>query len=226
MRLATTSIIALRAASLRPARAYAPDAFTTARRRLRVNSARAVASAGSRATTRGGGRTAATTRRGARTATTTRASAARSATSAASAASAEPPPIARVDAAATVAVREAVLWPGRPEMCVIDEDAEGRHFAALDDAGVPLGVISLFVDGARARFRKFAVLEPRRGAGVGLRLLAEAEAEARSAGAGAIACDARAHQEAFYAKRGYRVARSAFEKYPGAGEYVTMEKRL
>ena len=83
--------------------------------------------------------------------------------------------ISRVAPEATVGVREAVLWPGRPDMCRLAEDAQGLHLAATVNNEV-VGVVSLFVDGAAARFRKFAVLEAHRGAGVGSRLLQAAEA--------------------------------------------------
>ena len=78
--------------------------------------------------------------------------------------------INRVAPEATVGVREAVLWPGRPDMCRLAEDAQGLHLAATVNNEV-VGVVSLFVDGAAARFRKFAVLEAHRGAGVGSRVL-------------------------------------------------------
>ena len=38
--------------------------------------------------------------------------------------------IKRVAPEATVGVREAVLWPGRPDMCRLAEDAQGLHLAA------------------------------------------------------------------------------------------------
>ena len=75
--------------------------------------------------------------------------------------------IKRVAPEATVGVREAVLWPGRPDMCRLAEDAQGLHLAATLGDDQVIGVVSLFVDGAEARFRKFAVLEAHRGAGVG-----------------------------------------------------------
>ena len=128
---------------------------------------------------------------------------------------------------ATVGVREAVLWPGRPDMCRLAEDAQGLHLAATVNNEV-VGVVSLFVDGAAARFRKFAVLEAHRGAGVGSRLLQAAEAEAASAGAAHIDCDARADTAAaYYEKRGYTAAGPPFAKYEGSEQlYATMRKPL
>ena len=136
--------------------------------------------------------------------------------------------IKRVAPEATVGVREAVLWPGRPDMCRLAEDAQGLHLAATLGDDQVIGVVSLFVDGAEARFRKFAVLEAHRGAGVGSRLLQAAEAEAASAGAAHINCDARADTAAaYYEKRGYAAAGPPFAKYEGSEQlYATMRKPL
>ena len=136
--------------------------------------------------------------------------------------------IKRVAPEATVGVREAVLWPGRPDMCRLAEDAQGLHLAATNVNNDVVGVVSLFVDGAEARFRKFAVLEAHRGAGVGSRLLQAAEAEAASAGAAHIGCDARAEMAAaYYEKRGYAAAGPPFAKYADSEQlYATMRKPL
>ena len=135
--------------------------------------------------------------------------------------------INRVAPEATVGVREAVLWPGRPDMCQLAEDEQGLHLAATLGDDQVIGVVSLFVDGAAARFRKFAVLEAHRGAGVGSRVLQAAEAEAASAGAAHIDCDARAETAAYYEKRGYAAEGPPFAKYEGSEQlYATMRKPL
>ena len=135
--------------------------------------------------------------------------------------------INRVAPEATVGVREAVLWPGRPDMCRLAEDAQGLHLAANVNNDV-VGVVSLFVDGAEARFRKFAVLEAHRGAGLGSRLLQAAESEASRLGAKTIDCDARADTAAaYYEKRGYAAAGPPFAKYADSEQlYATMRKPL
>ena len=136
--------------------------------------------------------------------------------------------INRVAPEATVCVREAVLWPGRPDMCRLAEDEQGLHLAATLGDDHVIGVVSLFVDGAEAKFRKFAVLEAHRGAGVGSRLLQAAEAEAASAGAAHINCDSRADTAAaYYEKRGYTAAGPPFAKYADSEQlYATMRKPL
>ena len=136
--------------------------------------------------------------------------------------------IKRVAPEATVGVREAVLWPGRPDMCRLAEDAQGLHLAATLGDDQVIGVVSLFVDGAEARFRKFAVLEAHRGAGIGSRLLQAAESEASRLGAKTIECDARAETAAaYYEKRGYAAAGPPFAKYADSEQlYATMRKPL
>ena len=135
--------------------------------------------------------------------------------------------INRVAPEATVGVREAVLWPGRPDMCRLAEDAPRLPLAATLGDDQVIGVVSLFVDGAAARFRKFAVLEAHRGAGVGSRLLQAAEAEAYRLGAKTIDCDARAETASYYEKRGYAAAGPPFAKYEGSEQlYATMRKPL
>ena len=135
--------------------------------------------------------------------------------------------INRVAPEATVGVREAVLWPGRPDMCRLAEDEQGLHLAATLGDDQVIGVVSLFVDGAEARFRKFAVLEAHRGAGVGSSLLQAAESEAYQLGAKTIECDARAETAAYYEKRGYTAAGPPFAKYADSEQlYATMRKPL
>ena len=112
-------------------------------------------------------------------------------------------------------------------MCRLAEDEQGLHLAATLGDDQVIGVVSLFVDGAEARFRKFAVLEAHRGAGLGSRLLQAAESEATRLGAKTIDCDARAEMAAYYEKRGYAAAGPPFAKYEGSEQlYATMRKPL
>ena len=112
-------------------------------------------------------------------------------------------------------------------MCRLAEDEQGLHLAATLGDDQVIGVVSLFVDGAAARFRKFAVLEAHRGAGVGSRLLQAAESEAYRLGAKTIDCDARAETAAYYERRGYAAAGPPFAKYEGSEQlYATMRKPL
>ena len=91
-----------------------------------------------------------------------------------------------------------------------------------------VGVLSLFLPAERAgenaaRFRNKLAVEPSaQGRGVGSELVRRAAAEARSRGCAALRCDARAKQAPFYETLGMAAIGPPFEKYAGAGDYITM----
>ena len=81
------------------------------------------------------------------------------------------PVIAPITASDTLALRQSVLWPDKPIDTVgLPNDAEGYHVGAFVD-GQLIAVISLFVDGSRAQFRKFATHPDFQGQGIGSMLL-------------------------------------------------------
>jgi GNAT superfamily N-acetyltransferase len=115
-----------------------------------------------------------------------------------------PPAVAirPIEAAATYALRHAVLWPDKPAAYVqLPEDEAGQHFGAFVGDEL-VSVISLFINGDEARFRKFATAPAWQGRGIGGQLLAHTLAAATAAGARAIWCDARASALAFYQRYG------------------------
>ena len=150
--------------------------------------------------------------------------------------------IRRVDAAEVTALRERVLWPGRPDKCVLAEDESpgAVHLAAIDEdasgdggpADRVVGVLSLFTvpegeatqpGGATAHFRKLATDPAWRSRGIGTALISTAAAEARCAGASTLVCDAREPQAPFYAALGFEAREAPFAKYGADGEmYVRM----
>lgn len=118
-------------------------------------------------------------------------------------------PIAAAD---TYALRHAVLWPAKPAAYVqLPDDAAGQHFGAFVD-GELVSVISLFSDGAAARFRKFATAPAYQGRGIGSQLLAYTIAAARATGAASLWCDARQGALAFYQRFGLQPEGAAFYK--------------
>jgi len=122
--------------------------------------------------------------------------------------------------AATYALRHQVLWPDKPLAYVmLAEDADGHHFGAFRH-GELVAVISLFVTGAEARFRKFATRPDCQRQGIGSQLLRRVFDEARRLGATRIWCDARQDSAAFYARFGMQPAGQPFSKGPVA--YVRM----
>ncbi|MDO7850137.1 GNAT family N-acetyltransferase [Hymenobacter convexus] len=121
---------------------------------------------------------------------------------------------------ATYALRHEVLWPDQPLAYVmIAEDADGHHFGAFRH-GELVAVISLFVTGAEARFRKFAARPDCQRQGIGSQLLCHVFEEARRLGAAHIWCDARQDSAAFYARFGMQPEGEIFYKGPVA--YVRM----
>lgn len=160
--------------------------------------------------------------------------------------------VRRAAAEEVVDLRERVLWPGRPEMCRLAEDAapEAVHLVAVaDDDGVgdgvgsgdggaaALGVLSLFLPRrpecgtaeepcGRAQFRKLAVDPTCRGRGIGRTLVDVAAAEARTAGAATLFCHAREPQAGFYELQGFERCGEPFRKYEGGDMYVEMEAAL
>ena len=152
--------------------------------------------------------------------------------------------IRRVRSAEVIALRERVLWPGRPDLCFLAEDdaPHAIHLAAIDEpasggglaASRILGVLSLFVPdgddgqpGATAQFRKLATDPEWRSRGIGSALISTAAAEARCAGASTLVCDARRHQAPFYEALGFAMVGEPFAKYGDEGDmYVRMAVAL
>ena len=120
-----------------------------------------------------------------------------------------------------------MLWPDAPEKAVLPEDDAGEHFAVVagfGDGSAPVSVVSLFVDGRSAQFRKFATDAGFRKLGLGSRLLAHVVDVARRRGVASLWCNARASQEGFYARRGLLRDGDCFTR--SGVEYVRMAMSL
>ncbi|UFH53517.1 GNAT family N-acetyltransferase [Spirosoma sp. KNUC1025] len=114
----------------------------------------------------------------------------------------------------TYPLRHSVLWPDKPfDYVKVENDQEGQHFGAflLDEL---VAVISLFVEGNEARFRKFAARPDRQRQGIGTQLLNHVMAEARRSGATTIWCDARLDAADFYRRFGMEAVSEVFYKGP------------
>jgi GNAT superfamily N-acetyltransferase len=133
--------------------------------------------------------------------------------------------IRQVNASETYALRHAVLWPDKlPAYVALPDDAAGQHFGALLPDGELVAVISLFIAGPEARFRKFATHPAYQKRGIGSQLLQHAIVAARSAGARQLWCDARLAALPFYQRFGMQAAGGVFHKGPVA--YSRMERSL
>ncbi|MGM9508231.1 GNAT family N-acetyltransferase [Larkinella sp. GY13] len=112
----------------------------------------------------------------------------------------------------TYALRHEVLWPDKPfDYVVLEEDAEGHHYGAFQDADL-VAVISLFEENGVARFRKFATRPDCQRQGVGTHLLKRVIDEARNLGAHTLWCDARLSAADFYRRFGMGPEGEVFHK--------------
>lgn len=119
-------------------------------------------------------------------------------------------------------LRHEVMWPDKPlDYVKLTDDDAGVHYGLFEE-GKLLSVVSLFLKGPEAQFRKFATKQNEQGKGHGSRLLAHVLEEARTAGAKRIFCNARIEKAPFYEKFGLLKTEEEFEK--GGKRYVVMEK--
>lgn len=129
-----------------------------------------------------------------------------------------------VTAAETYPLRHAVLWPDKPYDYVrVENDGAGHHFGAFLNEQL-VAVISLFIDGEAARFRKFATHPSHQRQGIGTRLLQYVLAVARQHGARHLWCDARQDATALYRRFGMQAEGAVFYKGPIA--YQRMHRDL
>ena len=84
-----------------------------------------------------------------------------------------------------------------------------------------VSVISLFIDGDDAQFRKFATLADQQGKGLGSALLEHLIKEAQSRGVRRLWCNARVDKTGFYERFGMTTTDHTFSK--GGIDYVIME---
>ncbi|WP_426451294.1 GNAT family N-acetyltransferase [Paenibacillus sp. S-38] len=119
-------------------------------------------------------------------------------------------------------LRHEVMWPDKDyDYVKLADDEEGAHFG-LFEGGELLSVVSLFVRGGEAQFRKFATSVTHQKKGYGSKLLTHVLGEAERAGAKRIYCNARIVKAAFYEKFGFSLAAGPFTK--GGQTYVIMER--
>lgn len=133
-------------------------------------------------------------------------------------------PIRTIIAEQTYPLRHSVLWPAKPlDYVIVENDADGYHFGTFRDDDL-IAVISLFVDGEIARFRKFAVRPDCQGRGIGRALLNHVIKEANRLGAATLWCDARLEAADFYRRFGMESVSNVF--YKGTIPYAKFSRTL
>ncbi|AFC27649.1 putative acyltransferase [Paenibacillus mucilaginosus 3016] len=119
-------------------------------------------------------------------------------------------------------LRHEVMWPDKDyDYVKLADDDEGAHYGLFEGAEL-LSVVSLFVRGGEAQFRKFATSASRQKMGYGSRLLTHVLGEAERAGVKRIYCNARVEKAGFYEKFGLSPTEDTFTK--SGKTYVVMER--
>ncbi|WP_044171817.1 GNAT family N-acetyltransferase [Flectobacillus major] len=134
------------------------------------------------------------------------------------------PQIENISAQQTWPLRQQVMWPHKPLAYVqLPDDEDGLHFGLFVDSQL-IVVISLFVHGNTAQFRKFATLTTLQGKGYGSLLLQHLIADCRCRGVKSLWCHARTSALAFYQKFGLEAVGNTFEK--DGIEYIKMQVEI
>ncbi|PTX21394.1 putative GNAT family N-acyltransferase [Pontibacter mucosus] len=129
--------------------------------------------------------------------------------------------IKEITAEETWQLRRDVMWPEKDISYVqLPEDEDGHHFG-LYLSGELVSVVSLFVAGQRAQFRKFATLPQYQGKGYGSMLLQHLIRQAATQGITQLWCNARQEKASFYRRFGLQETNHTFMK--DGKSYVVME---
>lgn len=122
----------------------------------------------------------------------------------------------------TLAIRHAVLWPDKPmEHVKLADDPSGYHYGLYLEHELT-SVISVFLEGREARFRKFATIKSHQGKGYGSRIFDYMLNEIKYMDVDRIWCDARVDALSFYRRFGFTEVGEVFYKSDVA--YKVMEK--
>jgi predicted GNAT family N-acyltransferase len=123
-----------------------------------------------------------------------------------------------------IPIRHQVMWPDQPlDFVKIPEDKLGIHYG-LFDQGRLTSVVSVFINGQEAQFRKFATLSEDQGKGYGSHLLRHLFSELSNKDIDRVWCNARVEKTDFYKKFGMVSTSQTFHK--SGIDYVIMEKIL
>ena len=122
-------------------------------------------------------------------------------------------------------IRHRVMWPEKKmDYIKLVNDVSGKHYGLF--AGNKLvSVVSLFIVGDKAQFRKFATLEEEQGKGFGSALLQHVIKEvSKEHDRKMLWCNARKDKTYFYESFGMRKTNKQFTK--GGIDFIIMEKQL
>lgn len=121
-------------------------------------------------------------------------------------------------------VRQKVMWPDKDlDFVKVPKDENALHLGLYVNQKV-ISVVSLFIQGQEAQFRKFATLVEYQGMGYGSHLLSFAFHHLGTQGVQRIWCNARMAKKEFYQKFGLTETEKTFIKE--GIPYLIMEKRF
>lgn len=134
-----------------------------------------------------------------------------------------PMEIKKIPYTATWPIRQQVMWPDKPlDYIKIPGDETAVHLGLFVEDQL-VSIVSVFIQGQEAQFRKFATLQKEQGKGYGSRLLTQLFAQFQQEQIHRIWCNARREKAHFYARFGMIETQQTFSK--GGIDYVIMEKR-
>lgn len=129
--------------------------------------------------------------------------------------------ITQITASQTWPLRHRVMWPDMPlDYIKLSHDDTGLHYGLFVHDRLT-SVISLFIDGDAAQFRKFATDVSEQGKGYGSQLLSHLIEQAKLQSVKRLWCNARLDKTAYYERFGMVKTESTFSK--GGIDYVVME---
>ena len=133
-------------------------------------------------------------------------------------------PIEQIFPALTWRIRQLAMYPEKEITDMeLPGDFDAMHFGLYYQYELT-GVVSLFINGTKAQFRKMAVLPSDQGKGFGLKLLQYLVDYCKSQGIKNLWCNARVSAIGFYEKIGFETVGEPFEQKQLA--YVKMQIEL
>ena len=121
-------------------------------------------------------------------------------------------------------IRHEVMWPEEsPEFVRLAEDPDGMHYGVFDQNRL-CTVVSVFISGDTAQFRKLATRAEFQGRGYATALLQYVFNELPIYGISQVWCNARVEKVSFYQRLGMTLTDQTFSKK--GKDYVVMEKEL
>ncbi len=130
--------------------------------------------------------------------------------------------VKRIPYESTWNIRHEVMWPGQViDYVKLPNDKNGSHFGLFVNDKL-VSIVSAFISGEEAQFRKFATVKEEQGKGYGSKLLTYLMKELTTDRIERIWCNARVDKTGFYERFGMKKTDRSFSK--GGIDYIIMER--